>query len=41
MEEALTAEETERFVKFARPRVEQGLGRWRMGSAYVWATKPG
>jgi arsenite methyltransferase len=41
MEEALTAEETERFVQYARPRVEQGLGRWRMGSAYVWATKPG
>jgi arsenite methyltransferase len=41
MEEALTAEETQRFVQYARPRVEQGLGRWRMGSAYVWATKPG
>jgi arsenite methyltransferase len=39
--EALSAEERERFVAYLRPRVEQGLGRWRMGSAYLWATKPG
>jgi len=41
MEQALSPEEAERFVEYARPRVEQGLGRWRMGSAYLWATKPG
>jgi len=41
MAQALTPEETERFVAYVRPRVEQGLGRWRMGSAYLWATKPG
>jgi arsenite methyltransferase len=39
--EALSEEERERFVSYLRPRVEQGLGRWRMGSAYLWATKPG
>jgi SAM-dependent methyltransferase len=41
MEQALSPEEAERFVEYARPRVEQGLGSWRMGSAYLWATKPG
>jgi arsenite methyltransferase len=41
MEQALTAEEAERFTAHARPLVEQGLGRWRMGHAYLWATKPG
>jgi hypothetical protein len=41
MEQALTPEEAKRFVEYARPRVERGLGRWRMGSAYLWATKPG
>jgi arsenite methyltransferase len=41
MEETLTAEEAERFVQYARPRVEQGLGRWRMGGMYLWATRPG
>jgi arsenite methyltransferase len=41
MEQALSAEETARFVEHARPRVEQGLGRWRMATAYLWATKPG
>lgn len=40
MEQALTAAEAERFSAHARPRVEQGLGRWRMGHAYLWATKP-
>jgi SAM-dependent methyltransferase len=40
IEQALTPEEAARFVAYARPRVEQGLGRWRMGSAYLWATKP-
>ena len=41
MELALTAEEAARFAAHARPLVEQGLGRWRMGHAYLWATKPG
>jgi ubiquinone/menaquinone biosynthesis C-methylase UbiE len=41
MEQALSAEEADRLVAYARPRIEQGLGRWRMGSAYLWATKPG
>jgi arsenite methyltransferase len=41
MDRVLSAEETERFVEYLRPRVEHGLGRWRMGSAYLWATKPG
>ena len=41
MDEVLSGEETDRFVEYVRPRVEQGLGRWRMGSAYLWATKPG
>jgi arsenite methyltransferase len=41
MEQALSPEETARFVEHTRPRVEQGLGRWRMASAYLWATKPG
>jgi ubiquinone/menaquinone biosynthesis C-methylase UbiE len=41
MERVLSAEETDRFVEYVRPRIEQGLGRWRMGSAYLWATKPG
>ena len=40
IEQALTPEEAARFIAYARPRVEQGLGRWRMGSAYLWATKP-
>ena len=34
-------DEAERFIAYLRPRVEQGLGRWRMGHAYLWATKPG
>jgi arsenite methyltransferase len=41
MEQALSPAETDRFVAYLRPRVEQGLGRWRMGSAYLWAGKPG
>lgn len=41
MKQALSAEEAERFAAHLRPHVEQGLGRWRMGSAYLWATKPG
>jgi arsenite methyltransferase len=41
MEQVLSAEEIARFVAYLRPRVEEGLGRWRMGSAYLWATRPG
>ena len=41
MNQALTAEEAERYAAHLRPRVERGLGRWRMGRAYLWATKPG
>jgi arsenite methyltransferase len=41
MEQALSAEEAARFTTHARPLVEQGLGRWRMGSAYLWASRPG
>jgi arsenite methyltransferase len=41
MERALTPDEAERLVAYVRPRVEQGLGRWRMGQAYLWAQKPG
>lgn len=41
MEQALSADEAERFAAYLRPRVEQGLGRWRMGSSYLWATTPG
>jgi SAM-dependent methyltransferase len=38
---ALTKEERARYSDYLRPRVEGGLGRWRIGSAYLWATKPG
>jgi arsenite methyltransferase len=41
MERALSDGERERYSEYLRPRVEGGLGRWRMGSAYLWATKPG
>jgi hypothetical protein len=41
MEQVLSPEEAARFVAHTRPRVEQGLGRWRMATAYLWATKPG
>jgi arsenite methyltransferase len=41
MSQTLSADEAERLTTYMRPRVEQGLGRWRMGSAYLWATKPG
>jgi arsenite methyltransferase len=40
MEIALADEERERYGAYLRPRVEGGLGRWRIGSAYLWATKP-
>jgi arsenite methyltransferase len=41
MEQALSPQERERYTDYLRPRIERGLGRWRMGSAYLWATKPG
>ena len=41
MERALTDDERARYGDYLRPRVEGGLGRWRMGSAFLWATKPG
>jgi arsenite methyltransferase len=41
MEIALTSEERTRYSGYLRPRVEGGLGRSRMGSAYLSATKPG
>jgi arsenite methyltransferase len=41
MEEALTAEERERLIVALRPAVEEGRGVWRMGSVYLFATKPG
>jgi arsenite methyltransferase len=41
MEQALTAEERERLVAELRPAVEEGRGVWRMGSAYLSASKPG
>jgi ubiquinone/menaquinone biosynthesis C-methylase UbiE len=41
MEEALTAEERERLIVALRPAVEEGRGVWRMGSAYLFAVKPG
>ena len=41
MEQVLTAEERERLVADLRPAVEEGRGVWRMGHAYLSATKPG
>ena len=40
MEQALTPVERGRLVAHLRPQVEQGLGEWRMASAYLVATKP-
>jgi arsenite methyltransferase len=37
----LTDQERERYSAYLRPRIERGFGRWRMGSAYLWATKSG
>jgi arsenite methyltransferase len=41
MEETLTAGERDDLVAALRPAVEKGRGVWRMGSAYLWAVKPG
>jgi ubiquinone/menaquinone biosynthesis C-methylase UbiE len=40
MDEALTHEERELLVSELRPAVEEGRGVWRMGHAYLSATKP-
>lgn len=40
MEQALTPHEREGLVAHLRPKVEQGLGEWRMALAYLAATKP-
>jgi arsenite methyltransferase len=40
MDQALTAEERERLVAQLRPAIEQGRGVWRMGTAYLSATRP-
>jgi arsenite methyltransferase len=41
MDQALTPDERARLVAELRPAVEQGRGVWRMGTAYLSATKPG
>lgn len=40
MERALTPDERDRLVTELRPAVEQGRGVWRMGTAYLSATRP-
>ncbi len=40
IEQALTSAERDALVMRLRPLVEQGLGEWRMASAYLAATKP-
>jgi arsenite methyltransferase len=40
IEQALTPAERDALIKRLRPLVEQGLGEWRMASAYLAATKP-
>jgi ubiquinone/menaquinone biosynthesis C-methylase UbiE len=40
MEQALSADERERLTAHLRPLVESGQGVWRMGHAFLWATKP-
>jgi len=40
IEQALTPAERDTLIKRLRPLVEQGLGEWRMASAYLAATKP-
>jgi arsenite methyltransferase len=41
LDEALSPAESERFVAWLRPRVEQGTLDFRNATAYLWATKPG
>ena len=40
MEQTLSAEERELLAAHLRPLVERGDGVWRMGNAFLWATKP-
>jgi arsenite methyltransferase len=40
IEQALTPAERHALIRRLRPLVEQGLGQWRMASAYLTATKP-
>jgi hypothetical protein len=40
MDQALTADERERFTQHLRPLVEEGKGVWRMAQAYLTAVKP-
>jgi arsenite methyltransferase len=40
MKQALTADERDRLVAALRPAVEEGRGVWRMGLAYLSATRP-
>jgi arsenite methyltransferase len=40
MDQALTPEERERVTEHLRPLVEQGVGTWRMATAYLTAVKP-
>jgi ubiquinone/menaquinone biosynthesis C-methylase UbiE len=40
MDQALTAEERERFAAHLRTQVEEGKGVWRMAHAYLRAVKP-
>jgi arsenite methyltransferase len=40
IEQALTPAERDALITRLRPLVEQGLGEWRMASAYLTATKP-
>ena len=40
MDQALSPEEAEELTAHLRPLVEHGHGTWRMGHAYLRATKP-
>jgi arsenite methyltransferase len=39
IQQALTAEEAERFIAYLRPLVEQGGGQRRMAVSYLWAER--
>lgn len=40
MDEALTADERAALTAELRPLVQQGRGRWRIATVYLWAVKP-
>jgi len=40
IDQALTSAERDALIERLRPLVEQGLGEWRMATAYLTATKP-